>query len=162
MEDTAEVMVEASRGGIVDEGRRVVRGDRTAAADTLSRMEPADVTAVPADVVAEVLRDPSSFLDAAAKAAPGWSVRYGGPEGVTELTSVLQDRLAQLTKLNAAVRDATVVYLRSYPKLSLTGIARLLGGSKSLAQKIIKRAEGESTTEAWRFAHLESPDAWSS
>jgi hypothetical protein len=125
-------------------------------------MDAADVTAVPADVVAEVLRDPSGFLDAAAKAAPGWSVRYGGPEGVVELTSVLQDHLDHLRKLNAAVRATTVVYLRTYPKLSLTTLARLLGGSKSLAQKITRRAEGESTTESWRFAHLESPAAWDS
>lgn len=147
----------------VGDGRQLVRRiGRLRAADTLSGMEPADVTAVSADVVAEVLRDPSGFLDAAAKAAPGWSVRYGGPEGVAQLTSLLQDRLTQLTKLNAAVRDATVVYLRTYPKLSLTTIARLLGGSKSLAQKITRRAEGDSTTQAWRFAHLESPDAWGS
>lgn len=133
-----------------------------AVADTLSSMEPADVTAVPADVVAEVLRDPSGFLDAAAKAAPGWSVRYGGPEGVAQLTSVLEDHLTRLRTLNTAVRDATVVYLRNYPKLSFVAIGRLLGASKSLTQKILDRAAGGATTEAWRFAHLESPDSWGS
>lgn len=129
---------------------------------TVGVMQPADVTSVSARVVAKVLRDPATFLEAAAKAEPGWSARYGGPEGVVELTSVLQEHLAQLTKLNAAARAATVVYLRTYPKLSLLTVARLLGGSKSLAQKLERRAGGDSTTEAWRFTHLESPAAWSS
>lgn len=129
---------------------------------TVGGMQAADVTAVPPEVVAEVLRDPPGFLAAAAEAAPGWSVRYGGPEGVAQLTSVLNEHLSQLTKLNAAVRAATVVYLRTHPKLSLLTIARLLGVTKGLVQKIMRRAEGDSTTEAWRYAHLESPEAWGS
>ena len=38
-------------------------------------MQPVDVTAVPAEVVEDVLRDPSGFLAAAAEAAPGWASR---------------------------------------------------------------------------------------
>ena len=49
---------------------------------TVGNMQPDDVTAAPPEVVAEVLRDPAGFLAAATEAAPGWSVRYGGPEGV--------------------------------------------------------------------------------
>ena len=80
-----------------------------ARAVTVGNMQPSDVTAVPAEVVAEVLRDPPGFLAAAAEASPGWAVRYGGPEGVAQLTSALHDHLAQLTKSNAELRAATVV-----------------------------------------------------
>ncbi len=47
---------------------------------------------------------PGHLLAAAAEAAPGWSVRYGGLEGVAQLTSALHEHLAQLTQSNAALR----------------------------------------------------------
>ena len=133
-----------------------------AGAVTVGNMQPADVTAVPAEVVADVLRDPSGFLAAAAEAAPGWATRYGGPEGVAQLTSALHDHLAQLTKSNAELRAATVVYLRTHPKLSLLTIARLLGVTKGAVQHVMRRAEEDSTRASGTFARLESPGAWRS
>lgn len=131
--------------------------------DTLSGMEPADVTAVPAEVVVEVLRDPAGFLDAAAKAAPGWAARYGGPEGVAQLTIVLHDQLAQLTKRNAELRTSTLIYLRSRggANLTLAKLADLLGVS-SMAVSLASRRKGEATDQPGPFAQLESPGGWDS
>lgn len=129
---------------------------------TVGSMQPADVTAAPAEVVAEVLRDPSRFLAAAAEAAPGWSVRYGGPEGVVQLTGALHEHLAQLTKSNAELRGATVLYLRIYRKLPLLTIAGLLGVTKGAVNHVIRRAEVDSARESGTFAQLESPAAWDS
>ena len=125
-------------------------------------MQPADVTAVSSEVVADVLHDPPGFLAAAAEAAPGWANRYGGPEGVAQLTSVLHNHLAQLTKSNAELRAATVVYLRTHPRLSLLTIARLLGVTKGAVQHVIRRAEEDSTRTSGTFARLESPPGWCS
>ncbi|MEP9385514.1 hypothetical protein [Nocardioides sp. KR10-350] len=123
-------------------------------------MEPADVTAVPADVVAEVLRDPAGFLDAAAQASPGWAIRYGGPKGVAQLTTVLHDELARLTKLNAELRTATLVYLRNPAgaNLTLAKLADLLGVS-SMAVSLASRRKGQAT-DPGPFSRLESPDGW--
>lgn len=125
-------------------------------------MQPADVTAVPAEVVEDVLRDPSGFLAAAAEAAPGWASWYGGPEGVAQLTSVLHDHLAELTKTNAELRAATVVYLRTHPGLSLLTIARLLGVTKGAVQHVMRRAQEDSTRGSGTFARLATPGAWRS
>ena len=127
---------------------------------TVGGMQPADVTAASAEVVTEVLRDPAGFLTAAEEAAPGWSARYGGPEGVAQLTSVLHDHLAQLTQTNAALRTATVVYLRTHPQMSLLTIARLLGVTKGVIQKVMRRAEEDAADGQRPFAHLESPRSW--
>jgi hypothetical protein len=129
--------------------------------DTLSGMEPADVTAVPAEVVVEVLRDPAGFLDAAAEGAPGWAIRYGGPEGVAQLTIVLHDQLAQLTKLNAELRTSTLIYLRnpSGANLTLEKLADLLGIS-SMAVSLASRRKREGTDPSGPFARLESPRGW--
>lgn len=118
-------------------------------------MQPADVTAAPAEVVAEVLRDPSGFLAAATEAAPGWSTRYGGPQGVAQLTGVLHDRLAELTKLNADLRTSTLIYLRSQEHMSLGKLAGLLGVTRSAVQVASRRRD-----EAGAFAQLESPGGW--
>lgn len=129
-----------------------------AAMDTLRGMEPTDVTAVPAEVVAEVLRDPSGFLEAAAQAAPGWSTRYGGPEGVAQLTMVLHNHLAGLTRMNAELRTSTLMFLRA-PKgarLKLAELAELLGVS-TMAVSSASRRKGE---DARRFSRLESRDGW--
>jgi hypothetical protein len=126
----------------------------------VSSMKPADVTAAPAEVVVEVLRDPAAFLDAAAKAAPGWSARYGGPEGVAQLTIVLHDHLADLTKRNADLRTSTLIYLRTGANMSLAKLGNLLGMSR---QRVGVAARGGDTgaRKALRpFAHLESPDRW--
>lgn len=136
---------------------------RRARVDTLSGMEPSDVTAVSAEVVAEVLRDPAGFLDAAAAAAPGWSARYGGPEGVAQLTSVLHDRLAQLTKLNAELRTSTLLYLRSAAgaNLTLAKLADLLGVS-SMAVSLAARRKGSQGESPGPFTALEGPGGWDS
>lgn len=128
---------------------------------TVGTMQPADVTAAPPEVVAEVLRDPSGFLAAAAEAAPGWSVRYGGPEGVAQLTSALHEHLAELTQRNAGLRGAAVLYLHTHRKLQLLTIARLLGVTKGAVNHVIRRAEVDSARELG-FTKLESPDAWDS
>lgn len=128
---------------------------------TVGNMQPADVTAAPPEVVAEVLRDPAGFLAAAAEAAPGWSVRYGGPEGVAQLTSALHEHLAALTQSNAALRGATVLYLHTHRKLQLLTIARLLGVTKGAVNHVIRRAEVDSARESG-FTKLESPGAWDS
>lgn len=130
--------------------------------DTLSGMEPADVTAVPAEVVAEVLRDPSGFLEAAAQAAPGWSARYGGPEGVAQLTMVLHDHLARLTKLNAELRTSTLMYLRD-PKgahLKLAQLADLLGVTTMAVSSASRRKSESAKQTAGPFAQLESRAGW--
>ena len=103
-----------------------------------------------------------SLLAAAAEAAPGWASRYGGPEGVAQLTSALHDHLAQLTKTNAELRAATVVYLRTHPGLSLLTIARLLGVTKGAVQHVMRRAQEDSTRGSGTFARLETPGAWRS
>lgn len=143
-------------------GTAAPSGPVTSEVVTVGSMQPADVTAVPGEVVAEVLRDPSGFLAAAAEAAPGWAVRYGGPEGVAQLTSALHHHLAELTRSNAELRAATVVYLRTYPQLSLLTIARLLGVTKGAVQHVMRRAEEDSTRASGTFALLESPEAWRS
>ena len=114
---------------------------------TVGGMQPADVTAASAEVVTEVLGDPAGFLTAAA-------------EGVAQLTSVLHDHLAQLTQTNAALRTATVVYLRTHPQMSLLTIARLLGVTKGVIQKVMRRAEEDAADGQRPFAHLESPSGW--
>lgn len=117
-------------------------------------MQPSDVTAVKPEVVSEVLAKPTDFLAAAAEAAPGWSARYGGPEGVVQLTSVLQDHLAHLTKVNAELRTSTVIYLKTHAGLSLTTLARLLGVTKGAVQHVLRR------TELGPFARLDEREAW--
>ncbi len=124
-------------------------------------MQPADVSAAPAEVVAEVLRDPAGFLAAASEAAPGWSVRYGGPEGVAQLTSALQEHLAKLTQRNAALRGATVLYLHRHRRVQLLTIAHLLGVTKGAVNHVIRRAELDSSRE-FGFTKLETPDGWDS
>lgn len=128
---------------------------------TVGSMQPADVTAASAEVVAEVLRDPATFLAAAAEAAPGWSVRYGGPEGVAQLTSALHEHLAQLTQSNAALRGAAVLHLATHRKVQLLTIAQLLGVTKGAVNHVIRRAELGASRE-FGFAKLEAPDAWDS
>jgi hypothetical protein len=119
-------------------------------------MQPSDVTAVQPEVVSEVLGNPSAFLAAAAESAPGWAARYGGPEGVVQLTSVLQDHLAHLTKLNAELRASTVVYLKTQTGLSLTTLARLLGVTKGAVQHVLRRSE------MGPFTQLGKREAWES
>lgn len=123
---------------------------------TVGAMQRSEVTAVAHEVVAEVLSDPSRFIDAAAEAAPGWSTRYGGPEGVAQLTSVLHGHLAQQTKLNAELRTSTVIYLRHHPRLSLGTIAQLLGVTKAAVQHIVRRSD----RGPGMFARLEDPEGW--
>lgn len=130
--------------------------------DTLSGMEPADVTAVRADVVAEVLGDPTTFLEAAARATPGWAARYGGPEGVAQLTSVLHDHLAELTKLNADLRLSTLLYLRKPGRWSFAELGELLGVSRQTVQRTLARANDEDQDTPRRFASLESRSGWDS
>jgi hypothetical protein len=98
----------------------------------------------------------AEFLAAAAECPHGWSTRYGAPEGVVQLTSVLQDHLAQLTKLNAELRTSTVVYLRTHAGPSLATLARLLGVTKGAVQHVIRRSE------TGPFARLEDREAWES
>lgn len=121
-------------------------------------MQPADVTAAPAEVVAEVLRDPATFLAVAAEAAPGWSTRYGGAEGVAQLTSALHEHLAGLTQRNSALRGVTVLYLYRQAKAQMPAIARLLGVTKGAVNHVIRRAEQDAGRE-W-FRKLESPRGW--
>lgn len=130
--------------------------------DTLSGMGPADVTAVPADVVAEVLSDPTTFLQAAAQATPGWAARYGGPEGVAQLTSVLHDHLAELTKLNAELRLSTLLYLRKPGRWSFAELGELLGVSRQTVQRTMARANDGDQAAPRRFANLESRNGWDS
>lgn len=126
----------------------------------VSSMQPVDVTAAPAEVVAEVLRDPATFLDAAAKAAPGWSDRYGGPEGVAQLTTVLHDQLAELMKRNADLRTSTLIYLRTQANLSLAKLGELLGMSRQRVGVASRRADDGADQTPRPFAHLESRDGW--
>lgn len=135
--------------------------DRRAGVVTVSSMQAADVTAAPSEVVEEVLRDPSGFLAAAAEAAPGWSARYGGPEGVAQLASALHEHLAQITQRNAALRGATVLYLHTHRSLQLLTIARLLGVTKGAVNHVIQRARSDSA-RGTGFTQLESPSAWES
>lgn len=126
----------------------------------VSSMKPADVTAAPAEVVVEVLRDPAAFLDAAAKAVPGLSARYGGPEGVAQLTIVLHDHLADLTKRNADLRTSTLIYLRTGANLSLAKLGNLLGMSRQRVGVASRRTDDGAEQAPRQFAHLESPDRW--
>lgn len=138
----------------------IVRCRAASNAIRVSSMQPADVTAAPAEVVAEVLRDPATFLDAAAKADPGWSDRYGGPEGVAQLTIVLHDHLAELTKRNADLRTSTLVYLRTQANLSLAKLGELLGMSRPRVSLASRRTDDGADPTARPFAHLESRDGW--
>lgn len=132
----------------------------TDAAIRVSSMKPADVTAAPHEVVAEVLRDPATFLDAAANATPGWSDRYGGPEGVAQLTIVLHDQLAELTKRNADLRTSTLIYLRTQAKQSLANLGELLGMSRQRVGVASRRTDDGAEQTARPFTHLESSDGW--
>lgn len=123
-------------------------------------MKPTDVTAAPPEVVAEVLRAPATFLDAAANAAPGWSDRYGGPEGVAQLTIVLHDHLAALTKRNADLRTSTLIYLRTQANLSLAKLGELLGMSRPRVSLASRRTDDGAEQTARPFAHLEARDGW--
>lgn len=138
----------------------IVSNHVVADAIRVGSMKPADVTAAPSRVVAEVLRDPGTFLDAAAGAAPGWSVRYGGPEGVAQITIVLHDHLAELTKRNADLRTSTLIYLRTQANLSLAKLGELLGMSRPRVSLASRRASDAGETSARPFAHLESGDGW--
>jgi len=159
--DGGSTLIAVSRGGAAGTEVGCARHGRApSVVDTLTRMEPADVTAVPTEVVAEVLRDPMGFLDAAAQAAPGWSEPYGGPEGVAQLTSVLHARLAQLTKLNADLRISTLVYLRTQARLPFARLGELLGITRQRVQLTLKAAVEATQETPRRFAHLESKRGW--
>lgn len=138
----------------------IARRRAASGAIRVSSMQPADVTAAPPEVVAEVLRDPATFLDAAAKAEPGWSDRYGGPEGVAQLTIVLHDHLAELTKRNADLRTSTLIYLRTQANLSLAKLGELLGMSRQRVGVASRRADDGADPTTRPFAHLESRDGW--
>lgn len=138
----------------------IARRRAASGAIRVNSMQPADVTAAPPEVVAEVLRDPATFLDAAAKAEPGWSDRYGGPEGVAQLTIVLHDHLAELTKRNADLRTSTLIYLRTQANLSLAKLGELLGMSRQRVGVASRRADDGADPTARPFAHLESRDGW--
>lgn len=107
-----------------------------------------------------MLRDPSRFLDAAAEAAPGWGVQYGGPERVAQLTSVLHDHLAQLTKLNAELRTSTPIYLRTQLNMSLAKLADLLGVTRTAVHVASRRTDDDAQLAPGPFSQLESPGAW--
>jgi hypothetical protein len=120
------------------------------------RVEPSNVTAVPAEVVTEVLSDPARFLAVAMEAAPGWANRYGGADGVAELTSVLQEQIAEQPKLNAELRAAAFTFLRVHRRRSLASIAQQVGITPtSVMRAIQRRDEG-----ARNFTALEAPSAW--
>lgn len=122
-------------------------------------MQPEEVTGVPPEVVAEVLRDPGKFLADATAAAPGWSSRYGGPEGVAQLTSALHEHLAKLTERNAELRGVTVLYLYRHAKVQMPTIARLLGVTKGAVNHVIRRVESDPDRTRG-FARLESARGW--
>lgn len=119
-------------------------------------VRPSDVTAVPAEVVTEVLANPAAFLADAMEATPGWANRYGGADGVAELTSVLQEQLAQQTKLNAALRAAAFRFLRVHRRRSLESIAQQVG----ITRTSVMRAAQRRDEDAGNFAALEEPGAW--
>lgn len=121
-------------------------------------MDPAHMTAVPPGVVEEVLADPAQFLKDAQEAAPGWSVRYGGAEGVAQLTTALDEHLSRLRARNADLRASAVLYLRTHPGHSLLTIARLLDVTKAAVQHMVRRATAPEDPEA--FIRLEDPKAW--
>lgn len=123
---------------------------------TVAGVESSDVTAVPAAVVAEVLADPDTFFRHAMEAAPGWATRYGGPEGVMQLTTVLQDDLARRTKVNAALRGAAFRFARTHDARSLEYIAQRLGISRMSVTRAMQRAAGSEEM----FPALEEPGAW--
>lgn len=64
---------------------------------------------------------------------PGWSVEYGGPEGVARLTLALQDALKVQASELAAVRAAAIKELLT--TRSLAEVARLLGVSRQAVSK---------------------------
>lgn len=119
-------------------------------------MEPDHMTAVPPGVAEDVLADPARFLSEARAAAPGWSTRYGGAEGVAQLTTVLDEHLRQLRSHNSDLRAAAVQRLRS--DNSVGAIARLLDITRTSVQYIVRRAAAPEDPEA--FARLEDPEAW--
>lgn len=119
-------------------------------------VQPSDVTAVPAEVVAQVLANPATFLADAMEAAPGWAYRYGGADGVAELTSVLQEHLAQQTKLNAALRASAFRFLRGHRRRSLESIGQQVGITRTSVMRAAQRHEEEPGA----FAALEKPGAW--
>ena len=124
----------------------------------MTDVKPTDVTAVPADVVAQVLDDPDVFFQHAMEAAPGWAARYGGPEGVMQLTTVLQDELARRTKVNAALRGSAFRFMRTHDARSLEYIAQQLGISRMSVTRAMQRAAGSEEM----FPALEDPGAWTS
>lgn len=58
----------------------------------------------PADTVPTV----DAFLADADTAAEGWSRRYGGPDGVVQITGELLELLAEQSRLVAAVRTGAL------------------------------------------------------
>lgn len=124
----------------------------------VSDMPPEDAPIVPADVVAEVLRDPERFFAAAAEAAPGWSIQYGGAEGVAQLTSAVHAQLLDLVERNAALRGASVLYLYRHANVPMAKIARLLGVTRGAVNHVVRRAEDPDRDRV--FVKLESPRGW--
>lgn len=51
---------------------------------------------------------PAAFLEAVQAAHPGWSARYGGPDGIIALTGLLLEDLAEQSRIIAAVRTAAI------------------------------------------------------
>jgi len=123
----------------------------------VSSVERKDVTAVPAELVDRVLAQPWDFLRAAMEAKPGWAERYGGAEGVAQLTSVLLADLASTAKAAGEVRTLAVNYLRTNQRKTLAEIGETLGGiTPQAVRKIAIRDEPISV-----FERLRSPNSWS-
>lgn len=123
-------------------------------------MERDEVTAVPPEVVDQVVENPRGFFEAARQGAPGWAEPYGGPEGVAQLTSVILTELADMTRSARELRTATVALLRTHQHLRLAEIGEQLGISAQAARKILIIPEG-AKVRVTRFKHLLTPEGWS-
>lgn len=76
---------------------------------------------------------PEQFLREIADPAPGWSARYGGPDGVIALTARLLDDIADMSTAVAAIR--TTAIQEEMRADSATNIARRHGISRQAVQK---------------------------
>lgn len=117
-----------------------------------------DPTPVSPDLLAEVLADPAAFLAAAAEAQPGWARRYGGPLGVAQVATALQEHLRRMALDCADVRMAAVKRLRTPPaRHTLASIGTVLGIGVPAVKKLADRpAEGHRIAEILEH----NPEAW--
>ena len=79
---------------------------------------------------------PQEFLRDVQNAAPGWSEKYGGPEGVALLAASLQAVLAEQSETIASVRAAAIK--EQLKTRSGVDVAKSYGLSKSAISRISK------------------------